>query len=56
MNLHFTLQKEKLGFEAYRHYKHTVMLFDDYLHSISLSGKSINESVAESWIKKYAMT
>ena len=37
MNLHLTLRKEELSPEAYRHYKHTVMLFDEYLHSINLS-------------------
>lgn len=37
MNLHLTLRKEELSPEAYRHYKHTVMLFDEYLHSINLN-------------------
>lgn len=52
INLHLTLRKEELSSEAYRHYKHTVMLFDEYLHSINLSEKSINEQVIETWIKK----
>ena len=52
MNLHLTLRKEELSPEAYRHYKHTVMLFDEYLHSINLSEKSIDEQVIEAWIKK----
>lgn len=52
INLHLTLRKEELGHEAYRHYKHTIMLFDDYLHSINLLEKSIDESVVEGWIKK----
>ena len=30
----------------------TVMLFDEYLHSINLSEKSIDEQVIEAWIKK----
>lgn len=52
INLHLTLRKEELSSEAYRHNKHTVMLFDDYLHSINLTEKSIDESVIEDWIKK----
>ena len=52
INLHLTLRKEELSPEAYRHYKHTVMLFDDYLYSISLLEKSIDESVIQDWIKK----
>lgn len=52
INLHLTLRKEELSSEAYRHYKHTVMLFDDYLFSISLLEKSIDESVIQDWIKK----
>lgn len=52
INLHLILRKEELSSEAYRHYKRTVMLFDDYLYSISLLEKSIDESVIEDWIKK----
>lgn len=52
INLHLILRKEELSSEAYRHCKHTVMLFDDYLHSIGLLEKSIDESVIDDWIKK----
>ena len=52
INLHLILRKEELSSEAYRHYKRTVMLFDDYLYSISLLEKSIDESVVEGWIKR----
>lgn len=52
INLHLTLRKEELSSEAYRHYKHTVLLFDNYLHSINLLEKSIDESVIEGWIQK----
>lgn len=52
INLHLILRKEELSSEAYRHYKHTVWLFDEYLYSISLSEKSLDESVIEDWIKK----
>lgn len=52
INLHLTLRKEELSSEAYRHYKHTVMLFDEYLHSINHSEKSIDECIIEAWIKK----
>lgn len=50
--LHLTLRKEELGSEAYRHYKYTVRLFDEYLYGINLSEKSIDESVIDGWIKK----
>lgn len=52
INLHLILRKEELSSESYRHCKHTVMLFDDYLHSIGLLEKSIDESVIDDWIKK----
>jgi integrase/recombinase XerD len=52
INLHLILRKEELSSEAYRHYKHTVWLFDEYLYSINLSEKSMDESVIEDWIKK----
>lgn len=52
IKLYLTLRKEELCSETYRHYKRTVMLFDDYLYSISLLEKSIDESVIEGWIKK----
>ena len=52
INLHLILRKKELSSEAYRHYKRTVMLFDDYLYSISLLEKSIDESVIDDWIKK----
>lgn len=52
INLHLILRKEELSSEAYRHYKYTLMLFDDYLYSISRSEKSIDESVIDGWIKK----
>lgn len=50
--LHLTLRKEELSSEAYRHYKYTVGLFDEYLYGINLSEKSIDESVIDGWIKK----
>ena len=52
INLHLMLRKEELSSEAFRHYKHSVILFDDYLYSINLTEKSIDESVIEDWIKQ----
>ena len=52
INLHLILRKEELSSESYRHYKHTVWLFDEYLYSINLSEKSIDEPIIEDWIKK----
>ncbi len=31
IRIHMELRREELGHEAYRHYKRTVKLFDDYL-------------------------
>lgn len=50
--LHLTLRQEELSLEAFRHYKRTVHLFDDYLYRINLSEKYIDESVVENWIKE----
>lgn len=52
IELHLILRKEELSSEAYRHYKHTVKLFDDYLYSIDYTEKSIDETVVEEWIKE----
>ena len=45
--LNLTLRQEELSFEAFRHYKRTVILFDDYLYRINLTEKYIEESVVE---------
>jgi len=50
MKLHLMLRKEELGSEAFRHYKHTVELFDDYLYSINLKEKSMDEPIIDEWI------
>ena len=50
--LNLTLRQEELSFEAFRHYKRTVILFDDYLYRINLTEKYIEESVVENWIKE----
>lgn len=52
MDLHLLLRKEELSSEAFRHYKHTVKLFDGYLYRITLTEKAINESIVEGWIKE----
>ena len=52
MDLHMMLRKEELSSEAFRHYKHTVKLFDDYLYNINHTEKSIDESIVEGWIKE----
>ena len=46
------LRKEELGTEAFRHYKRTVGLFDDYLYNVNHTKKAIDESVVASWIKE----
>lgn len=52
IELHLSLRKEELSPEAFRHYKRTVKLFDEYLYSINHIQKAIDEAVVESWIKK----
>ena len=50
--LNLALRQEELSSEAFRHYKRTVVLFDDYLYRINLSEKYIEETVVENWIKE----
>lgn len=52
IEIHMELRKEELGNEAYRHYKRTVKLFDDYLYQIGLKKKEISEFIVEEWIKE----
>lgn len=51
METNLILRKEELGSDAFRHYQHTVKLFDDYLYNIGLKEKLVDESVVEGWIK-----
>lgn len=52
IKIHMELRKEELGNEAYRHYKRTVKLFDDYLYQIGHNKKEISESTIDEWIKE----
>ncbi|MCR1886364.1 tyrosine-type recombinase/integrase [Murimonas intestini] len=52
IRLHLMLRKEELASEAFRHYRHTIKLFDDYLYSINLKEKSIEEPIIDGWIKE----
>lgn len=49
---HLSIREVELGSEAYRHYKRTITLFDEYLCRISHTDKIIGESVIEGWIKE----
>ena len=49
---HLSVREAELSHEAYRHYRRTVILFDDYLCRIQHTDKEIPESVVESWIKE----
>lgn len=49
------LSAKELGYEAYRHYKRTVRLFDDYLCRIGRSKKEIPEPVIEDWIREVSI-
>lgn len=52
IRIHMELRREELGHEAYRHYKRTVKLFDDYLCQINHRKKEISEPIVEEWIKE----
>ena len=52
LKLHLSIRKSELGPEAYRHYRRTMILFDEYLCRIKHIVKEIPETVIESWIKE----
>lgn len=52
IRIHMELRREELGHEAYRHYKRTAKLFDDYLYQINHRKKEISEPIVEEWIKE----
>ena len=49
---HLSIREVELSSEAYRHYKRTITLFDEYLCRINHTEKKIIESVVEGWIKE----
>lgn len=49
---HLSIREVELSSEAYRHYKRTITLFDEYLCRINHTEKKITESVMEGWIKE----
>ena len=51
IRLHLSVRELELSKEAYRHYRKTMVLFDDYLCRIKHAVKEIPESVIEGWIK-----
>lgn len=52
IKLHLSVRETELGKEAYRHYRRTILLFDEYLCRIKHDIKEIPELVIESWIKE----
>ena len=49
---HLSIREVELSSEAYRHYKRTITLFDEYLCRINHTEKRIAGSVIEGWIKE----
>ena len=49
---HLSIRESELSQEAYRHYRRTMLLFDEYLCRTKHDVKEIPESVIESWIKE----
>lgn len=52
IKVHLSIREVELSSEAYRHYKRTITLFDEYLCRINHTEKKITEPVIEGWIKE----
>ena len=52
ISMHLSVREAELSHETYRHYRRTMILFDEYLCRINQTDKEIPESVIESWIKE----
>ena len=52
ISMHLSVREAELSYEAYRHYRRTMILFDEYLCRINHADKEISESVIESWIRE----
>ena len=50
--MHLTVREAELSHEAYRHYRRTMILFDNYLCRINHVDKEIPEPIIEAWIKE----
>lgn len=55
ISMHLTVREAELSHEAYRHYRRTMILFDEYLSRINHSDKEIPELVIESWIREVSV-
>ena len=55
LTMHLSVREAELSHEAYRHYRRTMVLFDNYLCRIHHTDKEIPESVIESWIKEVSV-
>ena len=55
IKMHLSVREAELSHEAYRHYRRTMVLFDNYLCRIHHTDKEIPESVIESWIKEVSV-
>ncbi|MCR5468123.1 MAG: tyrosine-type recombinase/integrase [Lachnospiraceae bacterium] len=52
ISIHLSVREAELSHEAYRHYKRTMVLFDEFLCKINHADKEISESVVELWIRE----
>lgn len=55
IKLHLSVRESELSKETFRHYRRTMVLFDEYLCRIKHAVKEIPESVIENWIKDVSM-
>lgn len=50
IEIHMKSRIEELGWESYRHYKHVVESFDDYLYRSRITEENIGQKTIEGWI------
>lgn len=48
IKIHLSVRESELSQEAYRHYRRTMLLFDEYLCRVKHDVKEISEAVIES--------
>lgn len=49
---HMLVREAELGSESYRHYKHVIRNFDNYLYIAKHNEKSISIDIIDNWIKQ----
>ena len=55
IKLYLSVRESELSKEAYRHYRRTMVLFDEYLYRTKHNVKEISEAVIENWIREVSV-